>query len=78
MVDDGGTERGRLHVTVQPAFQTEDKAPALILTLVTRGAPIQEDEDGILQHLRLGHEWIVRGFTAVTTPEMHEQWERQT
>ena len=78
MRDAGEVDRGRLHVSVQPAFQREDNVPIIILTLVSRGEPIGAGEDGMLQFLRMGHEWAVRGFAAVTTTAMHEEWGRRT
>lgn len=74
----GGTDRGRVHVTAQPAFQREDNLPIIVLTLVARGEPAATDEGGVLDFLRMGHEWIVRGFADLTTPAMHEEWERLT
>jgi uncharacterized protein (TIGR04255 family) len=76
MSDNEAVERGRLHVTAQPAFQVADNAPVLVLTLVARGAPYTPGEDGVLSFLRLGHEWVVEGFTAVTTNAMHHEWGR--
>ena len=74
----GGTDRGRVHVTAQPAFQREDNLPSIVLTLVARGEPAATDEGALLYFLRMGHEWIVRGFADLTTPAMHEEWERLT
>jgi uncharacterized protein (TIGR04255 family) len=74
MEDRDGVETGRLHITAQPAFLRADNAPVLVLTLTARGAPPSRDENGALEFLRLGHEWVVRGFTAITTDEMHKEW----
>ena len=74
--DSEGKERGRLHVTAQPAFDVADNSPALVLTLAARGAPFSPTEDGLLSFLRLGHQWVVEGFTSVTTESMQEEWER--
>jgi uncharacterized protein (TIGR04255 family) len=71
-----GVRRGRLHVNVQPAFQREDNSPSVIVTITARGEPIGEGEDGIMAFLRLGHEWVVRGFAGVTTSDMHDEWGR--
>ena len=76
--DSDGVERGRLHVTVQPAFEKLDNEPLVILTLVARGEPIGPGDAGVLSFLRLGHEWVVRGFADLTTKQMHRQWERVT
>lgn len=74
--DNDANERGRLHVTAQPAFDVADNSPALVLTLVARGAPFSPTEEGLLSFLRLGHEWVVAGFTSVTTEPMQQEWER--
>jgi len=74
--DENAQDRGRLHITAQPAFDVEDNQPALVLTLTARGAPDPATEEGLLALLRLGHKWVVEGFTSVTTVPMHEEWER--
>lgn len=70
--------RGRLHVTVQPTFRVEDNEPTVILTLMARGTPAEDTNEAIIEFMRLGHEWIVRAFAAITTEEMHGAWERLT
>jgi uncharacterized protein (TIGR04255 family) len=76
--DSEGAPVGRLHVTAQPALRREDASPALLLTLTARGRPVDgEGEPGVLNFLRLGHEWVVRGFADVTTADMHQAWGRR-
>jgi uncharacterized protein (TIGR04255 family) len=77
MVDEDGVVRGRMHVSVQPAFRVEDQQPTIVITLIARGAPADSSEDAVVDLLRLGHEWIVEGFTAITTTAMHDVWELQ-
>jgi len=67
---------GRLHVTVEPARRISDHRPLLVMQLVARGAPVGDGLEGVGRFLDVGHEWIVRGFTSITTPEMHAEWER--
>lgn len=74
--DSRGEPLGRLHIALQPAFRGSDKKPVLILTLTARGSPIGIGTSGILSFLDLGHEWIVRGFSSITTPELHRIWRR--
>ncbi len=74
MVDEDQRARGRLHVSAQPAFQRSDNQPALVLTITGRGNAFDESEDGVLSFLQLAHEWIVKGFTSVTTEAMHREW----
>jgi hypothetical protein len=76
MTDSTGVERGRLHIVAQPAFQVADHTPALVLTLTARGNPYDAEEGGVMSFMHLGHEWIVKGFTSVTTEAMHRVWGR--
>lgn len=73
----GGQPLGRLHVEARPAFRNEDGKPILRLILTARGAPVGQNMEGIGRFLDLGREWVVRGFAAVTTKEMHAIWGRR-
>jgi uncharacterized protein (TIGR04255 family) len=76
MHEEGSGDRGRLHVVVQPAFLRADNAPVILLTLTARGRPPSADEEGARQFFGRGHEWVVRGFAAITTEGMHRVWGR--
>jgi hypothetical protein len=67
---------GRLNVSVQPAYVNATREEILSMTLTARGEPLRADTDGVLDFLDMGHNWIVRGFTQLTTPKMHELWGR--
>lgn len=68
-------QRGWLHITGLTAdFVDGDRR--LVLHLTSRGTPASPDIDGALDFMDLAHEWIVKGFTSVTTAEAHEQWGR--
>ena len=70
--------QGRLHVTAMSVIQRESKQPVLQLEFTARLVLAKEKcalED-VLQAVATGHEWIVRGFTSLTTPEMHATWRR--
>ncbi len=67
---------GRLHIVANPVYHVPTNQPAIQLTLTARGKPEGDGIDGIMQFLDRGHEEIVRGFTSITTPAMHEVWER--
>ena len=69
-------QKGRLHVTLQPAFRARDAKEVLQLNLTARGKPDSTELDDILKFFDLGHEWIVKGFTELTTAEMHRLWRR--
>jgi uncharacterized protein (TIGR04255 family) len=74
--DEGSQPLGRLHVQVQTATRTRDASAILMMNLTARGAPIGAGIDGILQFSDKGHAWIVHGFTALTTKQMHQLWRR--
>jgi uncharacterized protein (TIGR04255 family) len=72
-----GNPLGRLLVSVEPAYRAEDDRPIYVLVLTARGGSIGEGIEGALGFLDIGREWIVRGFTSVTSPRMHEIWGRR-
>lgn len=69
-------EKGRLYVIIQPIIRNEDAKEMLQITLTARGCPESSANSHILDWLDLGHEWIVRGFTELTSEKMHTVWER--
>lgn len=69
-------ERGRLHVTLEPKIRTRDRKVVLQLSLLARGKPVSSDLPDVLDWFDMGREWIVRGFTELTTEQMHTLWER--
>ena len=50
---------------------------AMTLNLVSRGHAASPDLAGVLDFMDLAHEWIVRGFTSITTVEAHKHWRRK-
>ena len=69
--------KGHLIVSLKQAIRKEDKVPLLVLELKTRGIDESKKKEGIREWFDLAHEWIVRGFTDLTTPEIHKIWERE-
>jgi uncharacterized protein (TIGR04255 family) len=67
---------GRLHIAANPVLRVSDNRAAIRLSLTARGKPEGDAVDGVMQFLDRGHEAIVRGFTSITTPEMHDVWKR--
>ncbi|MHB8296844.1 MAG: TIGR04255 family protein [Acidimicrobiales bacterium] len=67
-----GRDVGRLHVQTLPGANPVDQRPLIQLNITARGAPLGEGRDGALAFFRLAHEWIVRGFAAVTTDAAQE------
>jgi len=72
-----GSPLGRLLVSVNPTYRTEDDRPIYVLVLTARGRPISGGIEGALGFLDIGREWIVRGFTSLTSMRMHEIWGRR-
>lgn len=68
---------GRLHIEGQSAYLKEGLTPVIRLRLTARGAPTEPSVLGGFEFLDVGHEWIVRGFTSVTSETMHRIWGRK-
>ena len=66
--------KGRLHITVQPAFRRSDSMPIFSITLTARGRPDPGTMNGVFSLLDEQHKWIVCGFTSITTTELHRFW----
>ena len=69
--------QGRLHITVATDIDPNTTQPRIILSLTARGSPASSDASGVLRLLDCGREWIVRGFTDLTTSTMHNRWGRR-
>jgi len=78
ITNEAGSPIGRLHVVAEPAFRIRDGQPMYVLTLTARGGPSGSSIEDALQFMDIGREWVVRGFAAVTTIEMHRTWGRKT
>ena len=74
--DDNDKFAGQLTVDAKPAYRRSDRAGIVVLSMTARGKPIGTGIDGALAFFDLGREWIVRGFTDLTTPKMHALWGR--
>lgn len=70
-------QKGHLTVNLKQATRTEDKVPVLVLELKTRGITESTKSEAIREWFDLAHEWIVRGFTDLTTSEIQKIWERE-
>ena len=70
--------KGHLIVTLKQATRTEDKVPLFVFELTARGPVESNDKKVIREWFDLAHEWIVRGFTDLTTPDIQTTiWERE-
>ncbi len=76
LLDDDNKFLGRLHISVQPA-SSKKGVPIFILSLTARGKPIGSDMESISDFMDKGREYIVRAFTAITTQDMHNAWDRE-
>ncbi len=76
LIPDDDEPNGRLHVTLDPEHFKADESPLFNLKLIARGAPEGDGIEGALRFLDRGHEWIVQGFTSITSATMHAKWER--
>ena len=68
---------GRLAVTLNQAIRADDKVPLFVLELNARGFDESADKKDYRKWFDVAHEWIVRGFTDITTSEVHKIWERE-
>lgn len=77
-----GSQIGWLNVVARSALQqpvgtATEPEDVYLLRLYARGRPLHDGVGGALRFLDIGHEWVVRGFTSVTTASMHEVWRRE-
>ncbi|MBN1931045.1 MAG: TIGR04255 family protein [Desulfobacterales bacterium] len=70
-------KKGHLIIDLKQATRTEDKVPLLVLKLKTIGIGESANKEAVRKWFDLAREWIVRGFTDLTTPEIHKIWERE-
>ena len=68
--------RGRLHVQVKPGIRNRDRRPIIVLDMTARGIPVSTHQEDVESWFATAHEWIVRGFTDLTTAHMHKLWGR--
>ncbi|PJA78298.1 MAG: hypothetical protein CO149_04795 [Nitrospirae bacterium CG_4_9_14_3_um_filter_51_5] len=70
-------KKGRLHISICPAIRMSDGKKIFNVELTARGKPNTSDVNAILEWFDIGHEWIVKGFTDLTTDHMHQIWRRE-
>lgn len=67
-------DMGRLRVSMQQATVVETKSPVLALNLTARGFA----KSGLSAWFDMAHEWIVKGFTDLTGPDIQKSvWKRK-
>jgi uncharacterized protein (TIGR04255 family) len=67
---------GRLHVKIQHARRARDSAEIIVLDLTARGIGFAGSGLSMDDWFSMAREWIVRGFTDLTSTTMHELWGR--
>jgi len=70
-----GSVIGRLHISLEPKYSA-DGSLMFVMILTARGLPGAPNAEGVQQFFDLGRKWIVRGFTSITTQQLHEFWGR--
>lgn len=71
-------KKGQLTASLSHATRKEDNLQTLVFELKARGIDETNDRDTVRQWFDLAHEWIVRGFADITTPEIQNRvWERE-
>ena len=70
-------DRGRLVVKFDQGNRKVDNYPVFILNFTAQGLGADKSMDSIWSWFELAHEWIVRGFTDLTHPEIQKTiWDR--
>ncbi len=69
-------ERGRLRAEVVPVLGDGDSKPTMQFRLIAKGRPEGSSLVDIREWMDLAHEWVVRGFTDMTTEHVHAIWKR--
>lgn len=75
LVNSDGQWVGRLVVQAQPAV-VKNGQRVIALTISARGRPLGHDLASVLEFMDWARMKIVQRFTSVTTPEMHQIWQR--
>lgn len=71
-------KKGLLTANLKHATRKEDNVQIIVFELTARGLDEPKNNDAVRQWFDLAHEWIVRGFTDFTTPEIQSRvWERE-
>jgi uncharacterized protein (TIGR04255 family) len=67
-------KRGRLRFSVQHAISSTDMREIVQVQITARGRPASTTDEDVWAWLDFGRDWIVRGFTDLTTPKAHSIW----
>lgn len=71
-------DKGNLTAKLSQGKRRDNETPVLILEMTAKGMSQDSTQSGVRAWYDLAREWIVRGFTDLTTEEMHRSvWERE-
>ena len=70
--------KGRLHASIRNGKRKDDLKPVLLLELTARGFPGDGAREAMWQWFDVAREWIVRGFTDITSDEIQKTVWRRT
>lgn len=68
---------GVLAVSLLPVVRSADFRRVVQMNLTAKGKAADSNLEGALRWFDIGHEWIVRGFTELTSDAAHRLWERE-
>jgi uncharacterized protein (TIGR04255 family) len=68
--------KGMLTVAITHGVRKSDKKGLTVMELTARGSARGDTAD-MSAWFALAHEWIVKGFTDLTTTEAHKRWDRE-
>jgi uncharacterized protein (TIGR04255 family) len=71
-------KEGRLHTVVRHIHPTVDEKQLLLFELTARGIPRDDGINAMRAWFEMAHEWIVRGFTDLTSESVRREVWRQT
>lgn len=70
--------KGRVHVSIRDGKRREDMKPVILFEFTVRGFPGDVSPDAMWAWFNLAHDWIVRGFTDLTTEAVQKDVWRRT
>lgn len=73
---EGGVS-ARVFVELDSGYTVSSRTPIYVMNLIARGAPDNPTVESALSFFDEAHQWIVNGFTSLTTDEAHTQWGRR-
>lgn len=77
IMSEQGLIRGRLYVTAEQAVLRSNGEPVTVMTLTTRGEPLEKDLPSVLEFMDLGRQWIARTFMDATQPKLRTLWRQR-